>query len=141
MRLKDFTRDEQYEEWVAPDGCVVGSSKLDCARHLLNFCACGRPEDGLRYVRDGLKLLTELSPDGLSVSERSDWFKAREARRLTFFGSDPAFWFFAYWADAQDLTEHGGSVGSSWLSGKGQDLLEDLDEALAEFDASEDSSV
>lgn len=84
---------------------------------ILGFCGCGEPSGNLDYVRIGLKLLQEATE-----LEREDY--AKERSRI--FGTNGSVNFFYYWADKEELTEHGGCL-PGWLSPKGKVLLEDLE--------------
>lgn len=143
-RLSDYERDEKSGEYLHKDGSgeYGGEDKCAAMQHLLGWCGCGQPETAQRYVRDGLKLLTERAPEEAKGRYRhmdgswDAWYKSYRERVDAFFGSSGAEYFFAYWADKEGLTEHGGGV-PGWLSGKGEDLIADLTEALAEADKEE----
>lgn len=75
---------------------------------LFGFCGCGAPWEMVSYIK---KYLTETSKDW---GERND-LKA-----------DAAYWMAAYLCDAYGLTNHGGNVGSAWLTELGKEWLEKL---------------
>ena len=97
-RRKDgyFDADETYFE-TATEYMLGG---------VLGLCSCGRPEETLQYVRDGLALI-----------------KLGRA-------STPAERFFLHWADSTGFAEHGSTPASCWLTNEGEGLLADLTEAL-----------
>lgn len=86
----------------------------------LGFCTCGNAYDNLRYIRDGLAHIDSPRPEG--NNEWDKWYKQWLADGIALFGNERARYFFFYWADAAELTEHGGSV-PGWLTDKGHDLL------------------
>jgi len=114
-------------DYQKPDGGYrFGGGHYDTATDLiqtgmLKFCACGAPEQNLLYVLGGLELIDEDRPDG-TLAEFHKWCKKWEKRRQVHFGSEAAADFFFYWADSQELTEHGSSV-PGWLTNKGKELM------------------
>lgn len=130
------------DRYKNPDGDVGGFLMPgDCCHYdderslittgLLGFCGCGRPEENLAFIRDGLQHIDEAisaSPDPWKDRPAWDaWFAGHKAREIEIFGNERAAYFFFYWADKNGLTDHGGSV-PGWLSDKGRELIEDLQE-------------
>ena len=71
-----------------------------------DYCACGRPEVFLSYLRNYLRLV-EIKD---SAASKDVW---------------APYWYFC---DEKGFTEHGGSVLGAWLTDKGKEMLEKLDE-------------
>ncbi len=90
---------------------------------VLGFCGCGKPAETLRYVLQGLALIDEKGPCGADPATWNAWYEGHLARQRALFGNDISAMFFAYWANAHNLTEHGGNVGASWLTADGERLL------------------
>lgn len=90
---------------------------------VLGFCDCGKPDENLRYILRGLALIDEKGPDPKDPAAWNAWYDDYKARERDLFGSYAGALFFAYWATAQDLAEHGGNVGASWLTGEGKRVL------------------
>lgn len=93
----------------------------------LGFCGCGSPEEAFWLVRDLLRLCP--------------FYENRQAvqARLPDLGVEM---LVLYTIDHAGLIEHGGSVGGSWITEKGQrllDLLERWDEAA--IDEASDKGV
>lgn len=95
----------------------------------LDFCGCGNPEIVLTRIRDVLRAIANRSAAwrGMPImplsneSDHSEYAKEQLAKTL---GPDQALeYLMLYVLDAADLTEHGGSVGGSWLTPKGEELL------------------
>lgn len=103
-----------------------------------NLCGCGSPEECLAYIRDVLKLQSELSSVVYAASDRlgpnSKEYKAVydswKAEGEALMGR--SYYYTLYCLTRDDLLEHGGSVGGSWLTDKGAMLLADLNELLKE---------
>ena len=144
--------DSGHAGWVNADSVFMGETKVDVLQSELGFCLCGCPEDNLAYIKRGLKLLdiekrdpewkarfevarNTHNPDHLAVW--SGYCAAVRKLEDEHFGNRAAAYFFRYWADKADLTEHGGGVGSSWLTGTGTQLIDDIAEALSEAEAAE----
>lgn len=97
---------------------------------ILDFCGCGSPEENLRFIRDGLSYINHKGqpiPAWDAPEHRRYWDKYHEDGKLLF-GNDRSQQFFAYWLDAEGLTEHGGSI-PGWLTAEGKTLLELLNKA------------
>jgi len=95
--------------------------QLFCAD--LDMCACGNPEDGYALVRD----LLALAPFYDHPAEVRDLIG----------GHDGAYHLVLSLLDHAGLTEHGSSIGGSWITKKGTHYLdlmrryeyEDMDQA------------
>jgi hypothetical protein len=95
---------------------------------LLDFCGCGDPPAALRVVRDTLRLCRLGCPDP-SPYAYSTWYNAfyLPAVAEVFHGDRGLEMFVRYALDSKGLTEHGGSVGSEWLTYLGEEVLMDLE--------------
>ena len=81
----------------------------------LGFCGCGSLEENLEYIMDGLAYIDER-PNG--KEEFNEWIE----RGHKIFGNELSKSFFFYWADKEELSEHGSSI-PGWLTDKGKELL------------------
>lgn len=86
---------EQFIEWVES----------------LNFCWCGKPALALFRLRSLLQVHS-----GTSGNLSLDDIKA-------IIPDEGTKYLLLYWLDAQNLTEHGGSVGGAWLTSLGARVL------------------
>jgi len=91
------------------DGCAV-QGKGDLIAHMLDVCGCGDPESVYRYI---LKVLT--------VKELHHGYH-----------DDQGIVFTRYVLDRLGYLEHGTSIGFCWVTDKGTQLIEDLQEVLGE---------
>jgi len=103
----------------------------------LRWCGCGNPEDALAFMRDIMQVMKDGSDGNRSELgvpyEQSAW--AKRAKQLEEMLPGPLGLSYLYMLDHLGLTEHGGSVGGSWLSEEGEKALEllkagDLEEAM-----------
>jgi hypothetical protein len=102
---------------------------------ILGQCMCEDAEANLRYVRDGLqhiaRLTTALTTEQDPQVDFFEWYRAWQpawaAEGQVLFGNACARQFFFYWADAEAFTEHGTGM-PGWLTAKGRQLLDDLNE-------------
>ena len=113
--------------YVGTDDCFYDSPEEFIQVHELGFCGCGDPEENLAYVRRVLRHIADrrVVGDGTFDEIHKSWVDW-DAEGDAIMG--PAKLFTQYVLAQKDLTEHGGSVGGAWLSNKGYELLEDLDE-------------
>ena len=108
---------------------------LDPIWQSFDFCGCGSPEDAAKFIFYGLEFigwrLDQLKESDVSV--RGPEWKALcdrlDKRKIELFGSDGAAYFFYYWADKEELTDHGGSV-PGWLTDKGKAVMAELKKAM-----------
>lgn len=98
------------------DGVSHRSKKGYLQTEIFGFCGCGDPDSAMVLVRDVLKLL----------SERKGW--GEEAKKLL--PTEGIYYFILYSLDDKKLTEHGSSVGGSWLTQKGEEVLADIEWCL-----------
>jgi len=80
---------------------------------LFEFCGCGNPERNLEYIMNGLSYINEFIGGELDELTKMG---------IEIFGNDESKYFFFYWADKEELTDHGNSV-PGWLTKKGEELL------------------
>ncbi len=123
MHIDERLKDGMY---VDPDGCHWADAESYLQGYSLGFCCCGTPEHSLGLVRDVLRTVSNLN---VLVREKSqtweEWKLAGEQ-----ICSEREMDFVFYFLDAKKLTEHGGSI-PGWLTPKGEQLLQDLDELLS----------
>lgn len=82
----------------------------------LGLCGCGNPETALTLIRDLLRL-APFHQDG-------HWQQVH-----ALIGSDGAHHIVLSALDNADLIEHGGSIGGSWATDKGQWMLWAIEQA------------
>jgi hypothetical protein len=107
----------------------------------LGSCGCGSPTGVFLMVQE---ILEGHAQDDRDSAEGKPWVFPSEGYRrkcaaLPYIKKDgddpekweehPAYWMVLYWLNHIELLEHGGSVRSGWLTGKGQEVLE----AMREF--------
>lgn len=80
---------------------------------ILGQCGCGMPEEAERYLYTGLEWL-ERRTAALS--------KAYQESPKHHFMSKGEYYFFFYWLDHVELTDHGSSV-PGWLNERGKEAL------------------
>lgn len=108
----------------------------------LEWCGCGNPDEALAFMRDVLQVIHDRSKDNSLPSERripyaqSKW--AKHTAKLNAMLPGALGLSYLYMLSALGLTEHGGSVGGSWLTIEGDRVLSilanaDLEEAMSSF--------
>ncbi len=87
----------------------------------LHFCGCGVQGGVIGIFRDAMQIMHHRSA---AIDDEGAWMAGYEKLKNLLGGDDNPFYYLVmYTLDAHDLTEHGGSVGGSWLSDKGRALL------------------
>lgn len=121
MYIDKYKKEDGYYD---EDDVFYGDAKEFYQTKIFGFCGCGLPEENLEYIHDGLTHIGAERPehDGWDV-----WYKKWIEEGAVIFGNESSRYFFFYWCDTQELTEHGGSV-PGWLTEKGKQVLADLRE-------------
>lgn len=104
----------------------------------LGFCGCGDPVGALEFLKSVLLSIRKRSHENREIEE-SDvdsmerWSRNSAAlNELIGMERAPAMaWFYLYMLSDKDLLEHGGNCSGSWLTEKGEQVLD----ALLKFDA------
>ena len=95
---------------------------------LLGFCGCGCPGEAAEWL---LRLLRELD----TRDKSADYWQNRWGRLEQFWApyggiDSPVYYLIMYWIDDRGWTEHGGSVGGSWLEDKGIEAMKALEKLI-----------
>lgn len=105
----------------------------------LGFCGCGDPEGALDFMRSVL-LVIRKRHDENDDGDQDTWTRNSEAldqligmKRGAPLGSttNAMAWTYLYFLDSKGLLEHGGNCSGSWLTEKGDEVLD----ALLKFDS------
>jgi hypothetical protein len=102
MFIDKYKKDDGYYD---ENGCFYEDAEEFIQCHILNSCGCGSPDRNTRYVYNVLKRIENCKTEDTDTE-----------------------YFALYVFDKLWLTEHGGSIGGSWLSEKGKQLLSDMRE-------------
>ena len=87
---------------------------------ILPSCGCGCPESIGQYVKEMfLKHVKQSYSDDCSCWDNNDY-------------DDLPVMFFLSWADREKYIEHGTTIRCSWMTEKGDELLNDLIEIESE---------
>lgn len=105
----------------------------DYLGHLFGFCGCGAPHNVLKYINTILTNIKAKHDKDFRDSLGLSFDQACDIER-DFFKSEEERYFVLYRLDDLGLIEHGGSVGGSWLTYRGDDVLEALNEVAPELD-------
>ena len=106
-------------------------------QEVFGFCACGSPKNNVKYICRGLELIQEIQGKGPhEVKDWSTFYDEWRSKCNTHFGNRFAADFFFYWADKNELTEHGSCI-PGWLTAKGSELLTHVNEILNDTETEE----
>lgn len=102
-------RTEDGHEYYDKDGCYHNEvlSAIWCG--VFGFCGCGSSEYELKRIRETLTIL-----------------KDKDLIKKVLYPLENGFQIYLYLLDWHGFTEHGSSVFGSWLTPKGEALLEVL---------------
>ncbi len=106
-KLEPF--DDEEFRWIDETGCCHPSKSSYLQSEILHFCECGNPDEVMIYVRDFLQKLDD--------QKWGDY-------------DDKPYMFLCYWANSENLTEHGSTIRCSWLTNRGKELLNDINWCL-----------
>lgn len=101
---------------------------------IFRFCDCGSPEIVLKYVYTALNNI-KIKHDIGSKNSRflptitPEYAKVCDNER-NFYNSEAESYFVLYRLDDMEYLEHGSSIDGNWLTEKGYDILEALEECL-----------
>jgi hypothetical protein len=124
---------KQESGWYMDEDGTSYETAEDFFQGMFNFCGCGCPDLSLEFIRDSLQHVHDLH--NLVHPDKITWMEWNSTgRRL--FHTNGIEYFTYYFLDANGLTTHGGSV-PGWLTEKGKELLEDLNEWLSYKDDDE----
>src|SRR5574338_997566 len=103
----------------------------------LGFCGCGDPEASLDLLRSVLlairKRHDENQIEECDADSQARWSRNSEGLRKLIGMDDnaPMAWTYLYFLDSKGLLEHGGNCSGSWLTERGEQILD----ALLKFDS------
>ena len=109
------------EHWAkGPVGCDYDNLSDFITIGLLGFCGCGMPEEALKWLRDCLADIQHRTE--VEWKQNPPIYQGRIHARMEPLprGVEYLLW---YWMDKLQLIEHGGGVGGSWLTERGEHLL------------------
>lgn len=103
----------------------------------LGFCGCGDPEGALDFLRSVLLAIRKRHSDNeIDESQQQSqerWSRNSDAlRELIGMETTSAMaWSYLYFLNDKELLEHGGNCCGSWLTEKGEEVLD----AMLKFDS------
>jgi hypothetical protein len=103
---------------------------LDKLQDELGICGCGNPDDTLMYIIDVLQLMEDYHNNLMTWEE---YYEKQHA--LAKADNEGLSWLLWYWLDDKGLTEHGGNVSGCWLTTKGYEVLQMLNEWIDDLRA------
>ena len=85
----------------------------------LGMCGCGMPAQTYNFLRDILNCFKPSSESGDLDGNRD-----RKVEEIVSQNPKLAAHAILHWLNGRDLLEHGSSVGGSWLTAAGAEILE-----------------
>jgi hypothetical protein len=116
LRKQDPKIAGPHDYFIDQDGCSYDNPYEWLWTAILGGCMCGSADD---LAIMAYKILEMFSNSG------DDWNK----RSFSVY-DNIHYEIIAHWFDSVEITEHGSSVGGSWLSSKGKKIFESMKECL-----------
>lgn len=118
----EFKIDPANGMLIGPDGGHYQTPLHAYHYAFLGLCGCGNPEDAYNFCRDAL---AKFDRRGCRDGRDLPWMDAEDAvRDLIKEKPDVAAHVLAHLLTERNLLEHGGSVGGSWLTKWGEQLVD-----------------
>lgn len=121
--VNQFEQLRNSEGQIEIDGHAWEDDSLFVIKHIFGWCGCGRPEDAAVTILRALEYVAERC-ELMHGDDNDKWIKKADVLRKKWQPDEGIECVLLYVLDAAELTEHGGSVGGSWLSKKGCDVLD-----------------
>lgn len=107
-----------------PDGCLYESRWEVFSMCVLGMCGCGSPEDAYNFLRE--ILIRSDRRGALDTPPTRDWVNLQDAvRDLVVANPEIAAHCLLHFLSDKNVIEHGGSVGGSWLTKLGEQIVDD----------------
>lgn len=119
----EFKTDPRNGMLVGPDDCHYDTPKKAYHYAFLGLCGCGCPEEAYNFCRDVLLCFDRRGCHDNPPTK--EWIWAEEAiTAIIKERPDQAANVLAHLLTRRDLLEHDGSVGGSWLTKWGEQLVD-----------------
>ena len=112
----EWKRDPSNDCWVGPDGCHYDEKWEARNIGVLGMCGCGWPEETFNFLRQILSLFDR---------RKEPWINAEKAvEKLVIENPRIAAHTLLHFLSDKNVLEHGGSVGGSWTTERGNDIVD-----------------
>ena len=111
----EFKRSPDSECLIGPDGCHYENEADAMYYGQLQLCGCGCPEEIHKFLLDCMALRKDDYPNIIDYEKIEQLIQEKP---------DVVAEFVLHFLDQKEVIEHGGSVYGSWLTKRGQQMLE-----------------
>jgi hypothetical protein len=119
----EFKTDPENGCLIGPDGCHYETEQQAFHFAFLGLCGCGSPDEAYDFCRDVLLCFDRRGCHDDPPTK--EWIMAEEAvTAIIKERPDQAAHVLAHLLTERKLLEHGGSVGGSWLTKWGEQLVD-----------------
>jgi hypothetical protein len=113
----ELKRDPANAMLIGPDGAHYANEHMVYHYAVLGLCGCGNPEEAYNFCREALSACDRRGG--------GEWTSAQDAvRDLILRDPDVAAHAILHLLDNLQLIEHGGSIGGSWLTPRGERIVD-----------------
>jgi hypothetical protein len=132
----ELKRDAQNGMLIGPDGVHYENEKQVFHFGVFGMCGCGEPEEAYNFLLGILKLADRRACNA-SAGRAAEWvdLEAEVAQAIRFDPETTAH-VLLHLLTERGVIEHGGSVGGSWLTDLGAQIV-DAGHVTTELDPSE----
>lgn len=96
--------------YESEDGVEYDDLESFLQSHVMGFCGCGSPASNLELIYELISFKELLHNKKLSFADYNEKVKNYLVENI-----ENVRWFFDYFLDKKDMTEHGGNVSGGWL--------------------------
>jgi len=111
----EFKTDPENGMLIGPNGCHYDSESEAMYYDQIGLCGCGCPEDVHKFLLDCMSSKNENYPNLIDYKKVVELIKSQP---------EVVAEFVLHFLDNRGLTEHGSSVYGSWLTERGEQVLE-----------------
>ena len=118
----EWKKDPANDMWIGPDTCHYDTQREAMHFGVLGMCGCGNPKEAYNFLRDILKICDRRANHD---DDKAPWVNAQEEiAKLVAANPDLSAHVLLHFLTDKDVLEHGGSVGGSWLTSMGQQIVD-----------------
>jgi len=131
MTIKiEWEKDPTNGRYFGPDGCSYETLWESRSSGVLGMCGCGNPKEAYNFLRKAIALFDRRGYHDNPPTK--EWISAEDAlAKLITSDPETAAHAMLHLLDNTGVMEYGGSIGGSWLTPSGEDIV-DGDPALDE---------
>lgn len=123
IKITELKQQGIYDEYELK--VIASRMILNLQLGIMDFCGCGNPDGVSFMIRDVLRAIDNKvkNYDKMDIHEAYKQFDKELIEKLGFNSDNIAFEFILHTLNSAEVLEHGSSVGGSWLTNYGEEIL------------------